>query len=252
MEKLNGQIAIITGAATGIGFAITKKFLHHGAKVLINDLHDNKFVSVQSKLIQDGINPKNFDFFSGDVSNDIDMKKMFHECKKKFGSCTLLVNNAGIIQEKNFLDISSNDWERMIAIHLKGCFLGCQNALTSMLDKGEGIIINIASQLGQIGGFELAHYSAAKAGIIGLTKSLALEYSSRGVRINAIAPGPINTDMVLKNLTKEWRHKKSNQLPLGRFGEPDDIANTALFLASDESKIYVGQTLCPNSGDVML
>lgn len=252
MKKLDGQIAIVTGSATGIGFAITKNFLNHGAKVLINDLSDNKFSSVQAELVKNGINPENFVFFSGDVSNDTDIKKMFYECKKKFGSCTLLVNNAGIIQEKNFLDISTEDWDRMIAVHLKGCFLGCQNALKSMLGRGEGIIINIASQLGQIGGFELAHYSAAKAGIIGLTKSLALEYSSRGIRINAIAPGPINTDMVLKNLTKEWRQKKSNELPLGRFGEPDDIANTALFLASDESKIYVGQTLCPNSGDVML
>ena len=252
MNKLNGQIAIITGSGTGIGLAITKKFLEHGAQVLINDLTNQTFDHVKSSLIEAGLDPQKFSFFSGDVSNETDVKNMFNTCKNRFGSTTILVNNAGIIQEKKFLNISSVDWDKMIAIHLKGCFLGCQNALPPMLDSGEGIIINIASQLGQIGGFELAHYSAAKAGIIGLTKSLALEYSSRGIRINAIAPGPINTDMVMKNLTKDWRDKKSSELPLGRFGEPCDIASTALFLASDESKLYVGQTLCPNSGDVML
>lgn len=252
MKKLDGQIAIVTGSGTGIGFAIAKKFLEHGAKVLINDVNHQTFDQVESNFIKAGIDTQNFSFFPGDVSNESDMKNMFNKCKNKFGSTTILVNNAGIIQETKFLNISSGDWDKMIAVHLKGCFLGCKNALKPMLEAGEGIIINIASQLGQIGGFELAHYSAAKAGIIGLTKSLALEYSSCGIRINAIAPGPIKTDMVMKNLTTEWRDKKSSELPLGRFGKPDDIADTALFLASDESKIYVGQTLCPNSGDVML
>jgi 3-oxoacyl-[acyl-carrier protein] reductase len=120
-----------------------------------------------------------------------------------------------------------------------------------MLAAGDGVIVNIASQLGQIGGIELTHYSAAKAGIIGLTKALAREVSARGVRVNAVAPGPINTPLVL-GLSEAWRDAKRAQLPLGRFGEPEDIAETVAFLASPAARIYVGQTLGPNSGDVML
>jgi 3-oxoacyl-[acyl-carrier protein] reductase len=120
-----------------------------------------------------------------------------------------------------------------------------------MLSRGSGIIVNVASQLGQIGGIELCHYSAAKAGIIGLTKSLAREVSNQGVRVNAVAPGPINTELVL-GLSDEWRDAKSAELPLGRFGEPHEVAETVAFLVSDGAALYVGQTLGPNSGDVML
>jgi 3-oxoacyl-[acyl-carrier protein] reductase len=120
-----------------------------------------------------------------------------------------------------------------------------------MLEAGSGVIVNIASQLGQIGGVELTHYSAAKAGIIGLTKALAREVSAAGVRVNAVAPGPINTDLVLA-LSEDWRKAKAAELPLGRFGAPEDVAATVAFLASEDAKIYVGQTLGPNSGDVML
>jgi 3-oxoacyl-[acyl-carrier protein] reductase len=120
-----------------------------------------------------------------------------------------------------------------------------------MLAAGDGVIINIASQLAQIGGIELTHYSAAKAGIIGFTKSLAREVSTRGVRVNAVAPGPIATELSM-SLSEEWRRAKTAELPLGRFGEPEDVAETVAFLASPAAQIYVGQTLCPNSGDVML
>jgi 3-oxoacyl-[acyl-carrier protein] reductase len=139
----------------------------------------------------------------------------------------------------------------MIAVHLRGTFLCCHRALPQMLASGDGVIINMASQLGQIGGIELVHYSAAKAGIIGLTKALAREVSQRGVRVNAVAPGPINTELVRK-LSEDWREAKAKALPLGHFGEPADVAATVAFLASPQAALYVGQTLGPNSGDVML
>jgi 3-oxoacyl-[acyl-carrier protein] reductase len=120
-----------------------------------------------------------------------------------------------------------------------------------MLERGEGAIVNIASQLGQIGGIELCHYSAAKAGIIGLTKALAREVSKRGVRVNAVAPGPINTELV-RQLSKKWRDAKAAELPLGRFGEPEDVAAAVAFLLSPGAHLFVGQTIGPNSGDVML
>jgi 3-oxoacyl-[acyl-carrier protein] reductase len=139
----------------------------------------------------------------------------------------------------------------VIAVNLRGVFLCSRFVLPAMLERGSGTIINIASQLGQIGGTEMVHYSASKAGVIGLTKALAREVSGRGIRVNAIAPGPILTDMMAEE-TPGWAARKLAELPMGRFGEPHEVAPTAVFLACDESSYYVGQTLCPNGGDVML
>jgi len=187
----------------------------------------------------------------GDVSVEDDVKKFFTRCREVFGECTLLHANAGYGHQSAFQDITTEDFDRMIAVHLRGVFLCDREALPSMLARGEGVIINTASQLGQIGGRELAHYSAAKAGIIGLTKSLAREVSDKGVRVNAIAPGPIRTP-ILDGFTDEWMAAKSAELPLGRLGEAWEVAETVAFLASPAGAIYVGQTLGPNSGDVML
>ena len=172
MKLLNNHVSIITGAASGIGFSIAKKFLENGARVVLNDRNAENLTKSEQSLTKAGFSKNNFFTKVGDVTYEDDMEKLFDECSERFSSCSLLVNNAGIVQEKPFMQISTNDWDQMLATHLKGCFLGCQYALRSMLKKKSGVIINIASQLGQIGGFELAHYSAAKAGIIGLTKSL--------------------------------------------------------------------------------
>ena len=167
------------------------------------------------------------------------------------GPVAVLVNNAGFVHQARFTELSAADFDRMFAVHVRGTFLCIKAVLPGMLARGRGAIINMASQLGQIGGVELVHYSAAKAAIIGLTKSLAREVSAQGVRVNAVAPGPINTPLV-RALSDDWRRAKAAELPLGRFGEPEDVAATVAFLASDEARIYVGQTLGPNSGDVML
>ena len=139
----------------------------------------------------------------------------------------------------------------MIAVHLRGTYLCTRAVLPQMLANKDGCVVNMASQLGQIGGIELVHYSAAKAGIIGMTKALAREVSTQGVRVNAVAPGPINTPLV-RALSDDWRAAKAADLPLGHFGEPEDVAETVAFLCSDAARIYVGQTMSPNSGDVML
>ena len=251
MMSSSQHIAIVTGAGSGIGAAIAERLAQDGARVMMNDIHANSLISVKDKLISSGISEDQIAIQDGDVSDETDMKTLFDRTMDQFGDLSLVVNNAGILQQKAFVEINCDDWDKMIAVHVRGCFLGCHFAIPIMLKRGGGVIINTASQLGQIGAADLVHYATAKAAIIGLTKSLAREFGQSGLRINAIAPGPINTDLVL-GLSKDWRDAKAAQLPLGHFGEPSDVAATVAFLASEDARIYVGQTLGPNSGDVML
>ena len=251
MSLVDSHVAVVTGAGSGIGSAIARRLAKDGARIFLYDLDPEKLSKITADIISSGCSEKRIGSMVGDVSSSSNMKALFQACLTKFDDLSLLVNNAGILQQKLFQDISEDDWDRMIEVHLKGCFLGCHFAVPIFKRRGGGIIVNIASQLGQIGAAELTHYVSAKAGIIGLTKSLAREVSKDKIRVNAVAPGPINTELVL-GLSEAWRNSKAEQLPLGHFGEPDDVAATVAFLASDDAKIYVGQTLGPNSGDVML
>ena len=251
MMSSSQHIAIVTGAGSGIGAAIAERLAQDGARVMMNDINASSLISVKDKLISSGISADQIAIQDGDVSDETDMKTLFDRTMDQFGDLSLVVNNAGILQQKAFVEIKCDDWDKMIAVHVRGCFLGCHFAIPIMLKRGGGVIINTASQLGQIGAADLVHYATAKAAIIGLTKSLAREFGQSGLRINAVAPGPINTDLVL-GLSKDWRDAKAAQLPLGHFGEPSDVAATVAFLASEDARIYVGQTLGPNSGDVML
>jgi 3-oxoacyl-[acyl-carrier protein] reductase len=248
MRALADHTAIVTGAASGIGKAIAERLAGAGAAVLIADLHADRAEAVAATLRAAG---GRAEAVGADVSDADAVERIFAAGRDAFGDCTLLVNNAGHVHQSPFEALAVADWDRMIAVHLRGTFLCCRAALPAMLAAGDGAIVNIASQLGQIGGVDLVHYSAAKAGIIGLTKALAREVSARGVRVNAVAPGPIETELV-RALSAEWRAAKKAQLPLGRFGAPEDVAETVAFLASPAAAIYVGQTLGPNSGDVML
>ncbi|NRA86495.1 MAG: 3-oxoacyl-ACP reductase FabG [Rhizobiales bacterium] len=248
MRNLNNKTAIVTGAGSGIGRAIAIRLATEGAKVIANDLNPDAVEQTIAQIKKMGLVAMPS---IGDVTIPEDVEATFSLCEKNWGSCDILVNNAGIVQQKAFVELSVDDWDRMISVHLRGCFLGCQRAIKSMLVKKSGVIVNMASQLGQIGAAELVHYSAAKAGIIGLTKALAREVSQHGIRVNTVAPGPIDTELTMK-LSETWRKMKTAQLPLGQFGTAEDVAATVSFLVSDDAKIYVGQTLGPNSGDVML
>jgi 3-oxoacyl-[acyl-carrier protein] reductase len=242
---LADHIAIVTGSASGIGRAIATKLIAEGARVVIADRNAAGAGAVAAALGANAVP------VAVDVSDEHAVAVMVEACRDAFGDCTLLVNNAGYVHQGRFETLSVSDWDRMIAVHLRGTFLCTHAVIGPMLAAGEGVIVNIASQLAQIGGIDLCHYSAAKAGIIGFTKSLAREVSKRGVRVNAVAPGPIATELSM-SLSEEWRRAKTAELPLGRFGDPEDVAETVAFLASPAAKIYVGQTLGPNSGDVML
>jgi 3-oxoacyl-[acyl-carrier protein] reductase len=248
MRDVSDHVAIVTGGAGEIGAAIVADLLKAGARVVVSDLDEARAAAVISGL---GAAADQAIPFGCDVSSEAAVDAMFAACEAAFGRCTLLVNVAGMLQQVSFEHMSADDWDRMIAVHLRGTFLCCRRAIGPMLAAEDGVIINIASQLGQIGGIDLCHYSAAKAGVIGLTKSLAREVSKRGVRVNAVAPGPIDTELA-RGLSPEWRKKKTEELPLGRYGDCPEVAAAVLFLASPGAALFVGQTLGPNSGDVML
>ncbi len=248
MTPAVGRTVLVTGAGNGIGRAIADRLAEGGDRLIINDLSPDA-----AEEVSGGIRSAEGEAVAapGDVSNPEDVQRMVSRAEEAYGPPEVLVNNAGFLQQRRFVDLTPEDFDRMLAVHLRGTFLCTRAVLPEMLSRGHGIVINIASQLGQIGGVELSHYSAAKAGIIGLTKSLAREVSAEGVRVNAVAPGPTNTDLVL-GLSEQWRSAKAAELPLGRFAEPREVADTVAFLASEAASLYVGQTLGPNSGDVML
>ena len=168
-----------------------------------------------------------------------------------FGRIDVLVNNAGILSQSPLEEMPVEEWDRVMNVNLRGTFLCCRLVLGHMLERGEGRIINVASQIGRAGEPNLSHYSASKGGIIAFTKALAREVASRGVLVNAIAPGPISTG-IMPPESEELEEARKVALPIRRFGTVDEVAPTAVFLASEDSSYYVGQTLGPNGGDVML
>lgn len=240
--------ALVTGAGSGIGRAIALRLAADGYSVFVNDLSADRAKAVVDEIQASGGTAA---FGAGDVGDETDVLRLHGQAVSAHGTVGLLVNNAGIAHQSLFENLSVTDFDRMFRVHVRGTFLMTKAVLPGMLNAGKGVIVNIASQLGQIGGVELVHYSGAKAAIIGMTKALAREVSARGVRVNAVAPGPINTPLVM-DLSEDWRAAKKAELPLGRFGEPAEVAATVAFLASDEASLFVGQTLGPNSGDVML
>ena len=238
--------AIITGAGSGIGRAIAHRLAEDGYDVVVNDLHAGPAQAVAAEISRAGGKAVPA---TGDVSKESDVDAIAAIARPE--RVEILVNNAGHVHQAPFEGLQPADFDRMFAVHVRGTFLMMRRFLPAMLERGQGSIVNIASQLGQIGGIELVHYSGAKAAIIGMTKALAREVSGRGVRVNAVAPGPIETPLVMA-LSEDWRKRKSAELPLGRFGQPEEVAATVAFLVSPGGSLFVGQTLGPNSGDVML
>lgn len=249
MKKLHGRIAVVTGAASGIGRGIAVAFAREGADILVADVvgADDAAV-VLAEIAAAGTRGV---FVRTDVSDEASVREMARRALEEFGRVDILVNNAGIFTESLLEDISVEDWDRVVNTNLRGTFLCTRMLIGQMLERGDGRIINVASQLGQIGGIAVPHYVASKAGIIGLTKALAREVAGRGVLVNAIAPGPIETPL-LDRETEEWRSAKLAELPIKRFGRVDEVTPTAVLLASADGSYYVGQTLGPNGGDVML
>jgi 3-oxoacyl-[acyl-carrier protein] reductase len=245
-HALQGQVALVTGAAGGIGAAIARDLAAVGATVVAADRAHDAAAAVAASL------PDNRGFpLVLDVTDAAAVEAAVDGIVADHGRLDVLVNCAGILTEVPLLEMSLETWDQMIDVDLRSVFLCCRYAAPHMVAAGSGRIVNIASQLALKGGESLVHYSAAKAGVVGLTKALARELAPRGVLVNAIAPGPIDTPMV-EGISEEWKRAKRAELPLGRFGRPEEVSPTAVLLAtSPGGDIYVGQVLGPNSGDVM-
>jgi len=249
MSRLKDRIALVTGAASGIGKGIAIAFAREGADIVVADrVPEAKAAESIAGIRQHG---RQALFVQADVADEQSVQRMAEAALARFGRVDILVNNAGIFTESLIENLSIEDWDRVMNVNLRGVFLCTRALIGQMLERRDGRIINIASQLGQIGGKSIGHYAASKAGVIGLTKSLAREVSTRGVLVNAICPGPIETPL-LDSETEEWRSAKLAELPIGRFGTVDEVTPTAILLASADGAYYVGQSLGPNGGDVML
>jgi 3-oxoacyl-[acyl-carrier protein] reductase len=248
MGKLDGKVALVTGASKGIGRAIALAFADEGAMVAGTYLpSEEPPVELQTELIsRSGVGL----LIPADVANEEEVHTSIDLAISQLGPVDVLVANAGYAELIPVSNMGVDAFDRMIAVHLRGTFLYVSRILPSMIERGSGNIITISSQLAYIGAEGLAHYTAAKAGILGFTRALSREVIRNGVRVNCIAPGPISTGILPSTLEEDARLAES--LPIGRLGRVEDIAPTAVFLASDESAFYVGQTLSPNGGEVML
>ncbi len=246
--RLEGKVALVTGASRGIGREIAFELAREGASVAVN------YAGSEAKALEvvDEIKALGRDAFAvqADVSNSGSVSDMVKETIERFGRLDILVNNAGITKDNLLMRMKESEWDDVININLKGVFL-CTKAVTrQMMKQRSGRIINISSIVGVSGNPGQANYVAAKSGVIGLTKTSAKELSSRGITVNAIAPGFITTDMTDK-LNDEVKAEMLKQIPLARFGEPIDIARTVIFLASEDSEYMTGQTLHVDGGMVM-
>jgi 3-oxoacyl-[acyl-carrier protein] reductase len=248
MGKLDGQIGLVTGASRGIGRGIALAFAREGADVAgtyhPNEPHPSNVVAEIEATGGRAL------LLPCEVADEASVQAAVRQTLDAFGRIDVLVTNAGYAEETPVAAMTAAQFDRMLAVHLRGTFLCVRAVLPGMIERGSGAIITMASQLAYIGAEGLAHYSAAKAGIVAFTKSLAREVSRQGIRVNGIAPGPIRTGILPGNPARDAELQA--RLPIGRFGEVEEVAPTAVFLASADASYYVGQILGPNGGEVML
>jgi 3-oxoacyl-[acyl-carrier protein] reductase len=242
--SLAGKTAIVTGAAQGIGRAIAEALAHAGADVAVADLDPGRSQDTVTAITKMGRRALNIKV---NVANWDDAKAMVDQVVKEWGKVDILVNNAGITRDGLLLRMKEEDWNLVLQVNLNGTFNCTKAALQPMTKQRSGRIVNIASIVGVIGNAGQANYAASKAAVIGFTKSVAREYASRAVTVNAVAPGFIDTAMT-QQLSADVKETLSKQIPLGRLGQPSDVAEAVKFLASDEAGYITGHVLHVNGG----
>jgi 3-oxoacyl-[acyl-carrier protein] reductase len=248
---LRDRVVLITGSSRGIGAEVAVKAAAEGATVAVHFRTAPEAAERTLERIHEANPDAIADCFQADLRDGDAAEALVRDVVAAFGRLDGLVNNAGMDQRGPTLDLSPGEWDAVIATNLTASFRTMRAAIPVMLEQGAGSIVNIASRLGQVGIAETAAYSAAKAGLIGLTRSMAREYGARGVRINAIAPGVTITEMTTDLVESEEGQRRLRDMALGRFGRADEVADAVIFLLSDASSLFVGQTLNPNAGGYM-
>jgi 3-oxoacyl-[acyl-carrier protein] reductase len=247
--SLADRVVLVTGSSRGIGAEVAVKAAAEGANVAV---HYQRSIESAERVVERaralGVESQ---AFAADIADGAEAEALVASVIDRFGRLDGLVNNAGLTQVGPFLEIEPAQWDEVIATDLSAAYHTCRAALPSMLDRGSGVIVNVASRLGQMGIAETAAYSAAKAGLIGLTRALAREFGPRGIRVNAVAPGVTVTEMTTDLVDSEEGRRRLRDMPLGRFGRADEVADSVIFLLSDASSLYLGQTLNPNAGGYM-
>ena len=245
--RLKDKVAIITGGANGIGRATAISFAREGAKVIVADMNEAAGTVVVNEIVATG---GLADFQRVNVTDANDVQRLVDHTVKTYGRLDILVNNAGITADARLVKMEIEQWQRVIDVNLKGVFLCGQAAARIMETQGSGVILNAASVVALYGNFGQSNYAATKAGLIGMTKSWARELGRNGIRVNAVAPGFIATDMI-KTIPEKVIAAVQEKTPLSRMGDPQDIANAYLFLASDEAAFITGTVLSVDGGIVL-
>ena len=243
--NLSNRVAIVTGGGRGIGRTIALKLAEVGATVVVNDIGEASPVDSVAEEIK-AMGGQSLAVLA-DVSSSSDVARLVEETIAAYGKVDILVNNAGIARDQLIIRMSDEDWDRVLSVNLKGAFLCARAVLRHMIKQRWGRIISIASIVGLVGNPGQANYASAKAGIIGLTRTVAKEVASRGITANAIAPGFIDTEMT-QRLEEDWKQQLKKQIPLGYFGSPRDVAEAVAFLASEEARYITGQVLSVDGG----
>lgn len=249
MSEVADRVALVTGANRGIGKAIALRCAGAGFDVAVGYLSDTESASgVVAEIEAMG---RRAIAVEGDVTDPAQARAVVATVIEEMGRIDALVNNAGIMPVTPFLEVTTEEWDEVIATDLSAAFHTIQAALPTMLEQGSGCVVNISSRLGQVGLPGVVSYAAAKSGLLGMTKSLAREFGPQGVRFNAVAPGFTVTEMTRDIVGTEEGARRLEELPAGRFAEPEDVAAAVLFLLSDEAEMFHGQTLGPNGGGYM-
>ncbi len=244
-DRLKGKVAIVTGAASGIGRATAKMFAQSGAKVAVADYDATSGQETVGMIKGDGGDAT---FIKTDVSKAEDVRSMVSQTVGTYGQLDIIFNNAGVGETAKATEASSEHWEKVLSVNLRGVFLGCKYAIPEMIKVGGGSIVNNGSILAEVGFSEATAYSASKHGVVGLTQTIAIDYASQGIRANVVCPGFIRTPMVTRNIGEQEAEQIAALHPLGRMGEPEEVAEAVLFLASDRASFITGACLFVDGG----